>query len=146
MRNFQNTFKTRKRSFISAFSICMTVPLRKNFTRKEIQEFKQFKNHLIQKAQLKGIQEKTIRNSKNFFLHRTENPFNLQPQHSFLKILKKRLVLSLYWFATQRQSSIFRRQKIDPLYLKFRGELNEFVPRLQKQQEEAQKLLKARCG
>ena len=28
MRNFQDTFKTRKRSFISVFSICMTVPLR----------------------------------------------------------------------------------------------------------------------
>ena len=27
MRNFKDTFKTRKRSFISAFSICMTVPL-----------------------------------------------------------------------------------------------------------------------
>ena len=27
MRNFQDTFKARKRSFISAFSICMTVPL-----------------------------------------------------------------------------------------------------------------------
>ena len=27
MRNFQDTFKTRKRSFISAFSIRMTVPL-----------------------------------------------------------------------------------------------------------------------
>ena len=27
MRNFQNTFETRKRSFVSAFSICMTVPL-----------------------------------------------------------------------------------------------------------------------
>ena len=30
MRNFQDTFETRKRSFISAFSICMTVPLRKD--------------------------------------------------------------------------------------------------------------------
>ena len=29
MRNFQDTFETRKRSFISVFSICMTVPLRK---------------------------------------------------------------------------------------------------------------------
>ena len=29
MLNFQDTFKTRKRSFISAFSICMTVPLNK---------------------------------------------------------------------------------------------------------------------
>ena len=28
MRYFQDTFETRKRSFISAFSICMTVPLR----------------------------------------------------------------------------------------------------------------------
>ena len=27
MQNFQNTFDTRKRSSISAFSICMTVPL-----------------------------------------------------------------------------------------------------------------------
>ena len=26
MRNFQDTFKTRKQSFISAFSICMTIP------------------------------------------------------------------------------------------------------------------------
>ena len=29
MRNFQNTFETRKRSFISVFSILLTVPLRK---------------------------------------------------------------------------------------------------------------------
>ena len=29
MRNFQDIFETRKRSFISAFSICMTVPLKK---------------------------------------------------------------------------------------------------------------------
>ena len=28
MRNFQDTFETRKRSFISAFSICMTVPIK----------------------------------------------------------------------------------------------------------------------
>ena len=27
MRSFQNTFETFKQSFISAFSICMTVPL-----------------------------------------------------------------------------------------------------------------------
>ena len=27
MQNFQDTFKTRNRSFIGAFSICMTVPL-----------------------------------------------------------------------------------------------------------------------
>ena len=30
MRSFQDTFETRKRSFISAFSICMTVPLTKH--------------------------------------------------------------------------------------------------------------------
>ena len=28
MRNFQDTFETRKQSFVSAFSICMTVSLR----------------------------------------------------------------------------------------------------------------------
>ena len=27
MRNFQNAFETRKRSFVNAFSICMIVPL-----------------------------------------------------------------------------------------------------------------------
>ena len=27
MRNFQNTFEKLKRSFVSAFAICMTVPL-----------------------------------------------------------------------------------------------------------------------
>ena len=30
MRNFQDTFETRKPSFISAFSICMTVTLNRN--------------------------------------------------------------------------------------------------------------------
>ena len=30
MRNFQDTIETRKRSFISVFSICITVPLNKN--------------------------------------------------------------------------------------------------------------------
>ena len=29
MQNFQYTFETRKQSFISAFSICMTAPLRR---------------------------------------------------------------------------------------------------------------------
>ena len=31
MPNFQDTFETRKQSFISAFSICMTVPLKFNW-------------------------------------------------------------------------------------------------------------------
>ena len=30
MQNFQDNFETRKRLFISAFSICMTVPLKKS--------------------------------------------------------------------------------------------------------------------
>ena len=34
MRNFQDTFETRKRSFISAFSNRMTVPLSKSVTHK----------------------------------------------------------------------------------------------------------------
>ena len=37
MRNFQDTFKVRKRSFISTFSICMAVPLSENI-KKTIQE------------------------------------------------------------------------------------------------------------
>ena len=45
MKNIQDTFETRKRSFISAFSICMTVPL--NFD----QSFKiQLKNFVVKWA------------------------------------------------------------------------------------------------
>ena len=34
MRNFQDIFETRKQSFISAFSICMTVPLKSSIMLK----------------------------------------------------------------------------------------------------------------
>ena len=61
------------------------------------------------------------------------------------KNLKKRQLLSPYWFAAQQQASTFGRQKLDPFYLKFRAELNEFIPRVQKQQKRALKLLKPRC-
>ena len=46
----------------------------------------------------------------------------------------------------QQQPSAFRCQKIHPFYLKFREKLNEFVRRIEKQQEKAQELLKSRCG
>ena len=49
--------------------------------------------------------------------------------------MKKRQVVSLYWFAAQQQASAFRRQKIHPFYVKFRDKWNEFFRRLQKQQE-----------
>ena len=41
MRNFQDIFETRKRSFFSAFSIYMTVPLSKNILQKKITGVKQ---------------------------------------------------------------------------------------------------------
>ena len=41
MWNFQDTFETCKQSFISAFSICMTVPLNQ-FCKICLQEFSQF--------------------------------------------------------------------------------------------------------
>ena len=49
MRNFQDTFETRKRSFINAFSICMTVPSkyqtkRKNSHRIELKKGDLYKN------------------------------------------------------------------------------------------------------
>ena len=39
MRNFQDTFETRKRPLISGFSICMTVPL-SNITNKKTKKEK----------------------------------------------------------------------------------------------------------
>ena len=47
MRNFQDTLETRKRSFISDFSICMTVPLNKYL------EFLQF--FVLTKQDLKAL-------------------------------------------------------------------------------------------
>ena len=35
MRNFQDTFETRKRVFISAVSVCMKTPVLFNFIKKE---------------------------------------------------------------------------------------------------------------
>ena len=39
MRNFQDTFETHKRSYISVFLICMTVPLKQLKNRDYIKEF-----------------------------------------------------------------------------------------------------------
>ena len=44
MQNFQDTFETRKRSFVSAFSIYMTLPLsNKEITSKYIENFTSLK-------------------------------------------------------------------------------------------------------
>ena len=55
MRNFQDTFEAHKRSFFSAFSICMTIPLK---TRAMLQAANS-------KTLLNGINEKGL--SKNRF-------------------------------------------------------------------------------
>ena len=47
-KNFQDTFEARKRSFIRAFSMCMTVPLNEVF-KYEIQEYLLW-NLLFQKS------------------------------------------------------------------------------------------------
>ena len=48
MRKFQDTFETRKRSFINAFSIYMTLPLRK------IQTFRENDSRIIRNAKFSG--------------------------------------------------------------------------------------------
>ena len=42
MQKFQDTFETRKQSFISAFSICVTVPLSISVSRTEINIWSKF--------------------------------------------------------------------------------------------------------
>ena len=59
--------------------------------------------------------------------------------------MKKRQVLSLYWFSAEEQTSTFKRKKMEPFYIKFSEDLNEFVARVYKQQEKSQKLLKPSC-
>ena len=45
----------------------------------------------------------------------------------------------------KKQTSTFRRENLDPFYLKFRAELNEFISSVQRQQKEAHKLLNQNC-
>ena len=65
MRNFQDTFETRKRSFISAFSICMTVPLRSKLRNK----------YLIQKSEESRLLYKKQRNVCVFLLKKAKKEY-----------------------------------------------------------------------
>ena len=76
MRNFQDTFETRKRSFFSAFSICMTVPLREecNAGKSRAQQ----KNAELKNANL-------VQNSHSFipyFLNHSHHMHSLIPHFS----------------------------------------------------------------
>ena len=48
MRIFQDIFETRKRSFISAFSICMTVPLSKDHDQETSKNFWHYRKKFIE--------------------------------------------------------------------------------------------------
>ena len=68
MRNFQDTFETRKRSFISNVSICVTIPL--------IREVKFRDDHLpnncsLTRFNLKKNQLRTINLKINVFYQKT---------------------------------------------------------------------------
>ena len=65
MRNFQDTFETRKRSFISAFLICMTVPLRSKLRNK----------YLIQKSEESRLLYKKQRNVCVFLLKKAKKEY-----------------------------------------------------------------------
>ena len=67
MQSFQNTFKLRKRLFISAFSICMTVPLRKGTKFTEIFAFLVIKlqTPLVLKAKNRTTQEQKMMPIRN---------------------------------------------------------------------------------
>ena len=78
MWNFQGTFETRKRSFIHAFSICMTVPL------------------IIKE---KGSKLRTILNNNFFYFRfhssqneRLKNCFHIMPSWKVLYYREQRLV------------------------------------------------------
>ena len=64
MQNFQDTFETRKRSFISAFSICMTVPLTlvnyfcKNLSILKLYSIYKTKQHTINYANKRSLKTK----------------------------------------------------------------------------------------
>ena len=60
MPNFQDTFETRKRSFISAFSICMTVPLRDDHYQQYSQSLSTYKVRMF-KNQILGVCHNDVR-------------------------------------------------------------------------------------
>ena len=57
MRNFADTFETRKRSFISAFSIYITVPFHTRIRFQKLKKFKKFPE-LVRKIQTSADHEK----------------------------------------------------------------------------------------
>ena len=61
MRNFEDPFETRQRSFISAFSICMTVPFRFHHTSTRFQNIRKFKKfpELVRKIRTSAEHGKT---------------------------------------------------------------------------------------
>ena len=67
MQSFQNTFKLRKRLFISAFSICMTVPLRNGTKFTETFAFLVIKlqTPLVLKAENRTTQEQKMMPIRN---------------------------------------------------------------------------------
>ena len=71
MRNFQDTFQILKQSFISAFSICMTVPL------------------------IKSIKEKT--KQKNNLEKRVEKEHQKMQKESKVKMKKWTMKLKILW-------------------------------------------------
>ena len=71
MRNFQDTFQILKQSFISAFPICMTVPL------------------------IKSIKEKTKR--KNNLEKRVEKEHQKMQKESKVKMKKWTMKLKILW-------------------------------------------------
>ena len=79
---------------------------------------------------LKIISIKSVYTSNITFI----NPWNAL---FGLKSLKKMLVVSLYWFATQEQTGTCRRQKFRSIYSKFSVEENELTPSFQNPQEVA---------
>ena len=89
MRNFQDTFETRNRSFISAFSICMTVPLNQIrhcltghnqiwhyfFIKKyERKYFNDLQNQNFSVLWLKWTQTMEIKQNQTFFHGTYSNP------------------------------------------------------------------------
>ena len=60
MRNFQDSFETHKQSFISAFSICMTVSLIERWKSSRFYEVPCSFNILVADTQAGGLAQKIV--------------------------------------------------------------------------------------
>ena len=87
MQNFQDILETRQRSFISAFSICMTVPLKESLV---------FRARLVVRSFSLRLKIITVCSELNIFQINLTDNVNEQFYILFLEILQVNTIIGIH--------------------------------------------------